>query len=409
LKQTICRELIFIFKFIYLNLLKQNTIQLSHLIFNILVILLYNILINNNASIFNNIILLIFTLNLVLVRKFVLYYNPQITKARKYSNINITNINYFNYFNYKNYIYKSNITLNSGLSMLVGISEAICLLFFNMNLLYFYKFIFYYSLCNIKINSLKVLKILSKNFSILPNKINKDTKFNQWLAGLIDGNGCFKLTKKGYASLDIVMEIRDKHCLYLIKQKFGGSIKLRSGIKWLRYRLHHKKGLLDLINAINGEIRNPVRIIQFNKICLNYKISLIQPIPLTYNNGWFSGFFDSEGSVYLNLNLNLLSSQILITASQKNNFILEMLVELYGGTIYIKKENFEWIVFKKAEINQLLNYFILFPSRSSKHNRLKLISKYFELKELKAHLASDNSILGKTWKKFLFKWSNFEK
>lgn len=58
------------------------------------------------------------------VKKFVLYYNPQInttTFARKYYNVY-----------YINYIYKSNITLNSkfGLSILVGISEIICLLFF---------------------------------------------------------------------------------------------------------------------------------------------------------------------------------------------------------------------------------------------------------------------------------------
>jgi hypothetical protein len=240
---------------------------------------------------------------------------------------------------------------------------------------------------------------------MLPDKKIKETIFNQWLAGLIDGDGCFQLSKKGYASLEIVMEIRDKHCLYLIKQKFGGSIKLRSGVNWLRYRIHNKKGLLNLINAINGEIRNPIRLIQLNKICDNYNISLIQPIPLTYKNGWFSGFFDSDGSVYF----NLLSSQLLITASQKNKFILDMLVDLYGGTVYIQKESFKWVVFKKAEIKNLLNYFILCPSRSAKHNRLKSISRYYELRELKAHLASENSILGKAWKKFLLRWSKFEK
>lgn len=52
-------------------------------------------------------------------------------------------------------------------------------------------------------------------------------------------------TKKGYSSLEIVMELRDKHCLYLIKDKFGGSVKLRSGDNHLRYRLHHKTGMLN--------------------------------------------------------------------------------------------------------------------------------------------------------------------
>src|SRR5690606_7969814 len=43
--------------------------------------------------------------------------------------------------------------------------------------------------------------------------LSKDTKsnnlkWNQWLAGLIDGDGCFLLSKKGYASLEITMDIR---------------------------------------------------------------------------------------------------------------------------------------------------------------------------------------------------------
>src|SRR2546430_5198845 len=58
---------------------------------------------------------------------------------------------------------------------------------------------------------------------------------------LFRSDGCFQLSKKGYASLEIVMELRDKRCLYKIKQNFGGSIKLRSGINHIRYRLHDKR------------------------------------------------------------------------------------------------------------------------------------------------------------------------
>ena len=36
------------------------------------------------------------------------------------------------------------------------------------------------------------------------------------------------------------MELRDKHCLYQIKPKYGGSVKWRAGDNHLRYRLHHK-------------------------------------------------------------------------------------------------------------------------------------------------------------------------
>jgi len=133
------------------------------------------------------------------------------------------------------------------------------------------------------------------------------------------------------------METRDKHCLFSVKQKFGGAIKLRSGVNWLRYRLHHKTGLLNLIHAVNGEIRNPTRLIQLNIICEKYGINIIEPSPLTYNNGWLAGFFDSNGSIYM----NLLSSQIYFTASQKNKYLLDKLSEIYGGTIYIQKDSFK--------------------------------------------------------------------
>jgi hypothetical protein len=40
------------------------------------------------------------------------------------------------------------------------------------------------------------------------------------------------------------MDIIDKKALYKIKQRYGGSVKLRAGVasQNLRYRLHHKEG-----------------------------------------------------------------------------------------------------------------------------------------------------------------------
>ena len=230
-QQTICRKVSI--------LLKQDTIQVSHIflfkfdkLYNLFVVI---VLKRICACISTNLRLVVYTL--VLVTKFVFSYNPQITKARIYL------------------IYKFIITSYNGLSMLVGISEAICLLFFILS----------------PIRNPRTKRNYSSLF--LPTNTNKvgiqnpnDTCniFNQWLAGLIDGDGCFLLSKKGYASLEIVMEIRDKHF----------------------------------------------------KLC---------------------------------------------------------------------------------------------PSRSAKQSRLKAIERYLELRDLKAHLASDNSILGKAWKQFLLKWDKFEK
>ena len=355
-----------------------------------------------------------------LVRNLVILNNPQITKARSEN-------------------FKSGIIHFFGLSMWVEISEAIRLLstFLLINKYkYLNNIIMKYSLIlknnlaldkisnitpisgEIKVDSvgsicMSQVKDVNVDIDTSTDKskdgsnqivVSNNNRFNEWLAGLIDGDGCFQLSKKGYASLDIVMELRDKHCLYQIKQKFGGSVKLRAGNNHLRYRLHNKAGLLDLINAVNGLIRNPVRIIQLGKICLNYDISLIDPQPLTYYNGWFAGFFDSDGSIYM----SDASGQLFITASQKNRFLLDPLVELYGGKIFVmsKVGAFKWTCFRKNEILSLVNdYFKVNPSRSEILVRLNMANKFYELRRLHAHKATPDSALGKVWKAYCVKWN----
>ncbi len=76
--------------------------------------------------------------------------------------------------------------------MWVGISETIRLL----SKLSFIKMIN---------NNIKYYSTI-ENSKYLENKNLSNNKFNEWLAGLIDGDGCFLLSKKGYASLEIVMQ-----------------------------------------------------------------------------------------------------------------------------------------------------------------------------------------------------------
>ncbi len=98
------------------------------------------------------------------------------------------------------------------------------------------------------------------------------------------------------------MDIRDKYALYEILHKFGGSFKLISGANALRYKIRHKKGIINIINAVNGLIINPIRMLQLNKLCVKYGIKFIEPLPLSFNNGWLSGFLDSDGAIYFNEN-----------------------------------------------------------------------------------------------------------
>ena len=116
--------------------------------------------------------------------------------------------------------------------MLVGTSEAIRLLL--VKLIQF--IISFYPKENSLVRSTKLSAQILKRFERFGVSIGKqfihtddqnfhdeNQSFNEWLAGLIDGDGCFQLSKQGYASLEITMEIRDKHCLYIIKQKIIGG------------------------------------------------------------------------------------------------------------------------------------------------------------------------------------------
>lgn len=83
----------------------------------------------------------------------------------------------------------------------------------------------------------------------------QDLAFKEWLAGLMDGDGYFLLSKNGYNSCEITMDARDK-VLYLIQHRYGGTVKQISNALALKYKLINREGLIKLIKYVNGLIRN---------------------------------------------------------------------------------------------------------------------------------------------------------
>lgn len=229
-------------------------------------------------------------------------------------------------------------------------------------------------------------------------------KFYEWLAGLIDGDGCFLLSQKGYGSLEITMDDRDSYCLMIIKNRYGGSIKPRSGSKSFRYRLHDKKNLLLLLNDLNGLIRNSTRILQFNKLCIKYNIEFKEKKKLEFNSGWMGGFFDADGTITINKTTNQLS----ISIGQKTEELLLPLKELYGGNIYIDRNSntFKWYVTKKETILYLRDsYFKNSYVYSKKKSRLFLLEKFYRYKEAEEQkMPFIEKIRDNFWKK----WKNYE-
>ena len=227
------------------------------------------------------------------------------------------------------------------------------------------------------------------------------------MAGLIDGDGSLLLSKAGYPSCEITMSLHDEHALAIIKQKLGGSLKLRSGVKALRYRLHNKKGMIELINRINGKIRHTSKVKQLESICSNLNIKIIYPTVITKDNGWFAGFFDADGSITYSMKNNYPQ----LTISVTNKLLVDIIAfkDVFGGNIYFDKGKngyYIWSLQARADIEFFKSYLLKYFCFSNKKQRLFLTAKYYHLKDLKAYSAPLDSYLAKAWINFNNKWNN---
>ncbi len=247
----------------------------------------------------------------------------------------------------------------------------------------------------------------SVNTSSSDNKItdSEDLAFRQWLAGLIDGDGYFSLSKNGYNSCEITMDARDKKVLYLIQHKYGGSVKQVSNAYAFKYKLRNRAGLITLINDVNGLIRNPTRLLQMNKLCVKLNIELKYANNITFNDGWLSGFIDSDGSIYYNES----SGQVFICISQKNKYLLEPLIDIYGGRVDIsspKIEAFKYVIYRKTELFNLINnYFNKYPLRTEKMKRVNLIKQFYLVRLSK----KENDVVKiNEWVIFKDKWEKYK-
>ena len=248
----------------------------------------------------------------------------------------------------------------------------------------------------------ETVRMFSNNLTSRENAV----KIRQWIAGIVDGDGHIYISKKGYCTIEISIEIRDIACLSKIKNRYGGSIKSISNGNAFRYRLHHKEGIIKFICDINGIFYNPTRIIQFNNLCNLYNITVLTSPNLIYNNAYLSGLFDSDGSIYINLKTN----QIFVTISQKNRYLLDLVCSVYGGKVYSNNANksaYKWTVFRKEEVINLIdNYFHWNNCVSAKNKRFKIIKIFYIYSNTGVFSSKDTTVI-RLREKFIEEWKQY--
>lgn len=242
-----------------------------------------------------------------------------------------------------------------------------------------------------------------------------------WLAGLIDGDGGFYISKLGYGTCEITTESADAHVLIQVQSAFGGRVKTRAGGTSVRFRAHNKKALVGILHAVNGRLQNSIRQAQFKTVAKAYGVSLKTQEPFCWSNGYFSGFFDADGKITLSIKkvsskhhqntpktkgqmqrLCLATSvQLTLGVTQKYvqnvDFLNQKLGVRFGRIAFDRSQNgyYTWYVTSVSEVNQLCAYFELWPCLSCRKNRVALIPQYFVLK---------NQTQTHAWRQFAQNW-----
>jgi ubiquinol-cytochrome c reductase cytochrome b subunit len=236
-----------------------------------------------------------------------------------------------------------------------------------------------------------------------------DVSFNEWLAGVIDGDGYFHILASKYPSLTIEMEKKNLPLLLYICQKIGGLIytNLKGRPNVVRLTIRKRSNMIDLVNRINGNIRNSIRVVQFTKVCEILHISYISAAPLIYENAWMSGFFDADGTIIASFSKPF---GIRIHITNKYSDDLEHLESVYGGKTYAVREKngdtyaHRWIVSSRAAILSLSAYFKLYPPRSHKFCRVTMIESYYHLQD--RIISTDGSVHYNDWLVLEERWKN---
>lgn len=283
-----------------------------------------------------------------------------------------------------------------------------------------------------QINQIKTIQ----TFACAKAKEPSDHPWDQWFAGLIDGDGRFFISKKGQITCEITVALADERLLQEVKQKVNGVLKLRSGSQSIRLRIFKKDQLIHIINRVNGHIRLASRYEQLKAVCAKFEIPCLPSVELHADSGYMAGFFDADGSVTLTVNRSRtkssimpgnhgkytrmsqggVSSQLSLHIVCKERHVLDQIQKALGfGTILEEKGNmtqkrptifYRWYFRNHDDVTLWLAYIKKNPLRSMKKTRCSLLCTYYQLKADKAHLSTVDSVNPRSWDVFCRKWFN---
>lgn len=224
-----------------------------------------------------------------------------------------------------------------------------------------------------------------------------DIQFGHYLAGLIDGDGHF--TNK--QQLIIVFSSSDVALAYYIKERLGyGQVRKVKDKNAYLLIISNKDGVFKVINLINCKLRTLSKYNQVinnilnHSLFNNFKENIVFKINLNkdFNNHWIAGFSDADASFQIKVvnkvNRNKPEIRLNFQIDQKNNNILYLIKEFFGGNISYRKsqDTYYYGSTSFGTARKVINYFDEYHLHSNKHINYLKWRKAYLLIQNKDHL-----------------------
>ena len=238
-----------------------------------------------------------------------------------------------------------------------------------------------------------------RGFNFNWDNINKDNKFNSYLAGLFEGDGHIWIQESHHKK----KKHNPRFCITfnMKNEPLAKKLLILIGSGFIRYKLQDNacvlvisavKGLKNVVSILNGELRTP-KIHLFHDIIdwlnKNHKTNVIKlpckKEPLS-EDAWLSGFIDSNGSFSvqhtkiengakkIKISCRLRIEQIILDSRTINGYLHILTdISLFLNCTLLTKEQkytgnkyFYLTCSNKVSLKIILNYLEKYPLFSSK-------------------------------------------
>jgi hypothetical protein len=218
-----------------------------------------------------------------------------------------------------------------------------------------------------------------------------------YLAGLIEGDGCFTPT-----GLTIEFKTQDIEQAEALKNQLNfGEVIVKDRVI---YQVTDPKGLAHIIGLVNGKFIGDRCISQLRKHCYDslYKVTLLPALgKVSLANGWLSGFLDVNLKLRIrtptktcknvaSLVFKLYERSPSDAESKPNNLnLIREVFHINNTKDSFYKGFYRLNIIGQARIKAMFSYLDMFPLKSRKAMQLKIMRDCAALIEAKRHLSQE--------------------